>query len=364
MDAYILGIDMQNCKNLTSSFILRAASLALFGQIITTVASATTSAWSVDLTFDAYSGLPGGFANSATTPVTLRNQSAPGSVEHHYDVVQPATGVGGQPGYAAGQDGISDLTIRTTLIDGSSGRWAGVAAELRRGGLRMNSVVDPYSSKQGDYAMVAYEVTFASALGVSADQLALRLSSTNGSTQLYEWALVTAGGMGDAPFNPAQIATYNSSIYSQGTPQLSGSGSMLETGRSISQYLSGAPAQSGPSGGLVSNGWWAIDDFNTRIPNGAEELGVSGGDGRIDDNQTVTGGMLGLAGQPMSSFTVWLGLHEVAFDTDGDGFTPTEASPQATFAGMSFGANLNVIPEPGAGLLVLAAAGIFLRRKR
>ena len=320
---------------------------------------AATSVWSVDLTFDAFAGQPGGFADDSQAPVTLRNQANAGSISNSYDVVQPV----GQGGYGLGQDGVADLTIRTTLIDGSDGRWAKVAAEQRRG-LRMNSAVDIGTSKSGDYALVAYEISFASGLGITADQLAVRLSSANGSSQLYEWSMVTGGGMADAPFTSQQIANYNSSIYNAGAPTASGNGDALETGRSISQYLAGAPVSPWPSGGEVASGWWAIDDFNTRVANGAESFGVYGGEGRIDDNQTVTGANLGLTGQPFSTLTVWFGLHDVAFDTDGDGFTLTEAAPQASITGLTFGGNLAAIPEAGTSMFLLSLAAIGLRRRR
>jgi hypothetical protein len=176
--------------------------------------------------------------------------------------------------------------------------------------------------------------------------------------------MVTAGKMEDAPFTIQGITGYNANIYNAHGPQPGGNGDILAPGRSISQFLAGQAQSADPSGGLVAPGWWAIDDFNTGVPNGDELTGVTAGNGRIDDDQTLTGAALGLADSQVTSFTVWFGLHDVAFDTNGDGFTQTFASPQASFNGLSFGTTLASVPEPtSAGLLVMTAA-FLLRRKR
>ncbi len=279
----IIEFDMQNRKNIISSSFPRLLALIGTAAILIDHSCAATSAWTVDLSFDAFAGQPGGFADATNAPDTLRNQANSGILTRAYDVVQegPANGLSGQPTYTMGQDGVNDLTIRTLLLDGSTGRWAKVAAEQRRGTLRMSSLVDLGTSGAGDFAVVAFEVSFASSLGVSADQLAIRLASANGSSQLYEWSMVTAGGLNDAPFSLAQLGTYNGGIYNADSPQSLGNGDALATGRSISQYLAGAPASANPSGGAVANGWWAIDDFNTQVPNGDESFGVNGGDGPL-----------------------------------------------------------------------------------
>ena len=356
---------MRNCKN-TNDWRLPLSCAVYLALAFGGRASAATSAWSVDLSFDAFAGLSGGFADDSQAPQILRDQANSGSILRSYDVVQSgvANVLTGQPTYVLGQDGEMDLTIRTHLLDGSAGRWAKVAAEQRHGALRMNSLVDIGTSRPGDFAVVAFEVSFSSALGVTADQLAIRLASANGSSQLYEWSMVTMGGLNDAPFTLGQLGNYNGGIYNSGTPQAAGNGDPLPTGRSISQFLAGEPSSTSPSGGAVANSWWAIDDFNTQVPNGDESFGVTGGDGRIDDNQTITGGQLGFAGQPLTSFTVWFGVHDVAFDTNGDGFSLTEASPAASFTGMTFGTNLAAIPEPSGAVLLLLGLGISLRRKR
>jgi hypothetical protein len=361
----ILEIDMQNCKNMRIQSI---SPVCLLGASIIFLqpGQAATSAWSVDLTFDAFAGNSGGFADATTLADTIRDQQNAGSVTRAYDVVESGAvnSTSGQPTYALGQDGITDFTIKTTLVDGSDGRWNRVAAEQRRNTLRMNSVVDVGASKPGDFAIVAFEVSFSSALGLSADQLSIRLASANGSGQLYEWSMITVGGIADAPFSIAQVGNYNHQIYNQGNPEQSGNGDALSPGRSISQYLAGAAASPTASGGAVANGWWSIDDFNAQVPNGDESFGVTGGDGRIDDNQTVTGNDLGLTGQPLSSFTVWFGLHDVAFDTNGDGFTLTEGTPSASFNGFSFGTTLATVPEPSVCILMLGTGALMLRRRR
>ena len=168
-------------------------------------------------------------------------------------------------------------------------------------------------------------------------------------------------------YNETGSGTYYDAL---GVPSgSSGTGRQLGRGRSISQYLSASPG-SGVSGGLVQPGWFALDDFNARIFDGPEELAANplASDGSLEDNVTISGTRLGLpAEEHIQRFTVWMGYHDVAFDSDGDGFTATGGNPFVSVSQLSLGCTpvLAVIPEPGVGgiAVLLAGAGLIRRRR-
>jgi hypothetical protein len=131
--------------------------------------------------------------------------------------------------------------------------------------------------------------------------------------------MITLGKASDAPFDVASLDEYSAldynntrsgSFYSTaGLPSgLAGTAQRLGPGRSISQFLRGAPG-SAVSGGLVQPGWYSIDDFNAGVFDGPEQYldNPLPGDGSIDDNQTITGASLGLDPEtPLSAITIWL----------------------------------------------------------
>lgn len=325
------------------------------------------SLWSTSLNFTEFAGSPGGFEPGISV---LQTAATPGAVAREYDVLRQTVKNlnSGTMAYVSGQDGLTDLTITTRVVDGSQGRWASVQAGKRPTGYNGGSTIYSGTSRSGDWGLVALEFRFAPGMEITADRFSLYLTSANGTSEAYEWTMVTLGGMMDAPFSMARIGSYgatdynnmsSSSYYSAlgavtGQP---GSGQRLGTGRSMSQFLTGSPASS-VSGGLVQPGWYAVDDFNARVFDGPEADWDNpyADDGVVDDNPTITGTMMGLnPSTRISAFTIWIGVNDVAFDSDGDGFTSTDGNPFASIAQLSFGSSPDPIgvPEPTTAVLGL-----------
>lgn len=331
--------------------------------------------WSEELNLLEFAGAPGGFEPGFTV---LQAAGEPGT-ERQYDILhQTGTDAGGMAIFGSGQDGTADLTLRTRVVDGSAGRWTALQAGKRPGGYNGGATIAGSTSRSGDWGLVALEFRFAPGLEISADQFAVRLTSANGTTEAYEWTMVTIGGVDDAPFSMGEIGSYGatdytalgSSTFYNGLGALTGqpgSGERLPTGRSMSQFLSGAPAAP-VSGGLVQRGWYAVDDFNAWVFDGpeAEWDNPYAEQGTLDDNPLITGAALGLApGEHISGFTVWVGMNDVGFDTNGDGFTSTDGNPFVSVAGLRLGCSeFGAIPEPSVTALALLVAGILNRRKR
>ena len=86
----------------------------------------------------------------------------------------------------------------------------------------------------------------------------------------------------------------------------------------------------------------------------------------VAGNPVITGAALGLApGTRITAFTVWVGVHDVGLDSNGDGFTSTDGNPFVTVAQLSIGSSAAAVPEPsGFGLLAGLAAFRLMRRKR
>ena len=344
--------------------------------IVTGPLSAATSVWNANLNFGEFAGMPGGFEHGAAVLT-----AGGGSVQRPYDVLRP---VGIEPGsgmavFGTGQDGLADLTIRSSVLDGSQGRWASLrAAKSLSGGYTAGATIDQGTSRPGDYGLVALEFQFATGLTVTADQFALRLQSANGTSEAYEWTMVTLGTADEAPFSlgllgsyaPADYTDLGSSSYYNATGGLTGqagTGQRLATGRSVSQFLTGAAAAP-VSGGMVQPGWYAVDDFNAWLFDGPESDWDNpyAEAGTLDGNPVITGAALGLApGTRITAFTVWVGVHDVGLDSNGDGFTSTDGNPFVTVAQLSIGSSAAAVPEPsGFGLLAGLAAFRLMRRKR
>lgn len=300
-----------------------------------------------------------------------------------YDIFRPV-GVDPNTGrmrFEQTPDGRNDMFVKASVFDGSGGRWSQIEAERRFGTFRSDMNVLGGTSRSGDFALVAWEITFDTDLEISADAFSMRLASTNGLSELYEFAFVTAGTMSDAPFSIADFSNYGAAIYSDLSGSgffgadgsvadpLAASGDLLPHGQSISQFLSGQ-GSGGVSGGLVQPGWYAIDDFNVSLIDGPEDRNgnPAAGSGAIEDDQTVTGLDLGLDNfEQVTGVTVWFGYYDVGFDTDGDGFTASQSEPEASIVDrIEVGFNVpEPLPEPtGASLLAIAGAFGLLRRRR
>jgi hypothetical protein len=337
---------------------------------------ASASLWSVPLSFQEFPEHPGGFAPGT---VTWANQANPSPAAQDFDVLR-TTGVepsSGKPIYAAGQDGTPDLTITTAVTDFSSGRWGGLRGGKSPGGLEAGALVEWGTSRPGDAAVVSIELRFDPALHLTAGDFAMRLISANGTSELYEWTMITLGKASDAPFDVASLDEYSAldynntrsgSFYSTaGLPSgLAGTAQRLGPGRSISQFLRGAPG-SAVSGGLVQPGWYSIDDFNAGVFDGPEQYldNPLPGDGSIDDNQTITGASLGLDPEtPLSAITIWFGYHDVGFDSDGDGFTATDNNIYERVAGLTLGSFETTIPVPEPGAISLLLGLLIWKKTR
>jgi hypothetical protein len=367
----------------------RRATLPLFltfGLLGTsTLGHASTAIWQYQVLFDEFEGNTGGFENEGTGRFLYNNAgtSTSGPNTRSYDFLQQTGATqNGKAIYGSGQDGATDLTVTSQIIDGSAGRWTSLTADKSDNSLRANAIIASGKSKPGDYGVIAYTFTFSAELGITAKDLGVRLTSVNGFGEIYEWSFVTLGGVDDAPFNLGDLATYKNTDYTKvssgtyynadGTPSgAAGTGGKLAEGKSISQFLAGQEAQN-PSGGAVGPGWFANDDFHVDFKDGPETSFTNPTAGLPDpskpDTLTVRGFEdLGLdPDSPVTTLTVWMGYMDVGFDSNGDGFSSTNATQRSMISYLNIGASdFTPLPEPSVTLLGgLMAAGLLVRRKR
>jgi hypothetical protein len=270
----------------------------------------------------------------------------------------------------SGQDGVTDVSLRGRVWDGSGGRWETAQVERENNQLRGHVVATEGASRSGDSAVMAFEIALSTGLGVTADQLAVVVSGASGRGELYEWAFVTVGGIDDAPFDPGAVSGYEASDYSVVPPGVvPGEGNRrdaLANGRPISAFLAGQNRTT-PTNGPVQPGWWAADGFNVTVnagPEGPRNPAPVGGGG--NQSFTVTGAMLGLAATELvERVTVWFGFNDVAFDTNGDGFTRSSGDQFVRLASLTLGASTpSVIPEPDLATLISLGVAFLLFRSR
>ena len=360
-------------KILPRSLALRC--LMLIAPWNSEIFAATSNIWHVDLTFNEFEGQPGGFDDD-TTPVTLQSRSGGSEAVRNYDILRSGTS-GGQSVMIKGQDGTTDLTMQTHILEGNGNRWFRSEALKRRNTFLGDITVDSGRSKSGDFSVIAYEFTVSSALNLTSEDFAVRLSSANGLGEIYEWTFVTLSGFNDAPFDKSQLQQYHSTDYSNlsnsqffnpdGTVKSGGVATTneLPAGKTISQFLAGKPTDDGQ---FVQTGWYAMDDRNVINLDGVETEYTNPGSGTSALlEKTVTGSDLGLTeGTRIEKFTVWFGFYDVALDTNGDGFTLTNSNQDAMITRLSLGESLPIpVPEPTTPLFLLAVtAGIIGRRRR
>jgi hypothetical protein len=357
---------------------LTVAAFAAAASLLTH-ASAALVGWSARVNFDEFVGLPGGFQNDSAGPIQLATPTNPNGLTRSYDVMtQTGTdAVTGNKYFGNGQDGVTDMTIRTQMFTSAGLPWRTAQAEKIAGAFGTFLTTRIATSRPGDYMVTAYEVSFDSALGLTADDLQVNVENTNGFGELYEWSMVTVGGIADAPFTQGQIGSYGGRNYSNltnssylnpdGTVEAGGvaTNTLLPRGQTISQFLSGTPG--GPANNIVRAGWYAQDDFNVDILNGPED-DLSNPDGSLDKRELfVTNENLGMAdGTGVSKITVWLGYQDVAFDTNGNGTTQTSSTQEQVFSNITIGSKwVTPVPEPGAALCgLMGAVTLMLRRRR
>jgi hypothetical protein len=253
--------------------------------------------------------------------------------------------------------------------DGSDDRWATAQLERQSTQMRAHVTTTASTSRPGDSALMAFELSFAAGLGVTADLLSVNLSGISGRGDLYEWAFVTVGGIEDAPFDPAAVDTYSATDYSvlpDGVTPGTGTTTPLATGRPMSAFLAGQNRTTATNG-AVQPGWWAADGFNVAVTAGRESARNPGpAADALNRSFTVTGAALGLAASALvDKVTVWFGFNDVAFDTNGDGFTRTAGDHTARLVSLSLGASTpTVIPEPDLATLVSLGVAFLIFRSR
>lgn len=346
------------------AFWVAAALVMGCGVMVPAAVGATL--WQLPVRFTEFRGQPGGFEANGTTRVVLEDGSGDGETTRAYDIFRP----GAAPGEVVrGQDGVTDVSMRSMVRDGSDGRWATAQLERDRAQMRAHVVTTASTSRSGDSAVMAFELTFDSGLGVTADHLAVNLSGVSGRGDLYEWAFVTVGGIEDAPFDPAAVDTYTARDYSvvpDGVVPGTGSATLLANGRPMSAFLAGQSRTTAVDG-MVEPGWWAADGFNVAVTSGREAgRNPAPAANALNRSYTVTGAALGLAASELvEKVTVWFGFNDVAFDTNGDGFTRTAGDHTARLVSLTLGASApTIIPEPDLATLISLGLAFFIFRSR
>lgn len=384
-----MNIKISNCQ--LSLIFQNAARIAKWGalylaigQIFCVTSHALVSVWQQEVLFNEFTGLKGGFEvpsqNGAAVVYNSRNAGTTAANTRSYDIFKPGgSTAAGSTIYASGQDGTSDLTVTSRILDNTNGHWTNAIADKTAEGLRASAFVTQGKSKPGDSAVVAYEFSFNSDLGITASEFSVRLSNVNGIGEIYEWAFVTTGTFDGAPFTASDIFNYKNTTYSDvssgkffnaegiKTGAL-GTDNLLANGKSMSQFLSGQ-AGTQTSGGLVQPGWFANDDYHVDFTDGPETTftNPAAGSPVFHDTLSISGEDLGLSDlDAVTSFTVWLGYTDVGFDTNGDGFSSTGSTQRGMISSVRVGTGeLPPVPEPGTGLFaVLTGLAWMVRRRR
>ena len=353
------------------------------GQILCGTSHALVAVWQQDVLFNEYTALKGGFEASAQAGAAVvynsRNASTTAANSRSYDIFKPSgTSAAGNTIYTNGQDGTSDVTVTSRILDNTNGRWTNVIADKTAEGMRASAFVTQGKSKPGDSAVVAYEFSFNADLGITASDFAVRLSNVNGIGEMYEWCMVTTGTFDGAPFKASDIFNYRNTTYSDlssgrflkmdGTLSGNlGSNNLLSNGRSISQFLSGKTGAQ-TSGGPVQPGWFANDDYHVDFTDGPETsfTNPAAGSPVFHDTLSISGADLGMKDlDPVTTFTVWLGYTDVGFDTNGDGFTSTGSTQRGMISSVRVGVSELVgVPEVSPGLLALVTGLTWTMRRR
>lgn len=314
----------------------------------------SAQAWFTRVEFNE-AGMPG-FPTStttladATTPVWTQN----------FDILNKGAAICNGPNafvYSeAGGDAVNDINVTITRVVSAGNSWTqaeGDYATTSSGSWRSDYSINDQQSRPNDFAYIKVEMTFLGDVPTSICPSLLNLShtTTNGSSEAYEWTLVSINDNITAA-EEALIGSYKNINYSDisGSTYFDSTGavinagaatnSQLPNGISISEHITGL-TDVGNQGGFLRPGLWTIDDFNTNIFDGPEGQGTNpiGGNGATNDNQTINGVTdLGMSvGTPINKITYYFGLTDVAFDTDNDGDTRTNSLPAASWTWMELG---------------------------
>jgi hypothetical protein len=363
--------------------------LAAFWMMAASKSLGATTLWEVDLSFTEFAGQAGGFEELETNfsyhEYRTKTSVGPAQARSYQVLQQTGTDAGtGRPLYAVGQSpGAPAFTVTTHVLQSEGNPWSMLRGGISNQGLSSQAQVTSGTSRPGEYGVVVYDFVFPAELDLDAKNLSVRLDSVNGGGEIYEWAFVTVNDRNfDNPgFDLAEFGNYKPNVYSNlanssylnldGTVKAGGiaTNAQLPPGRSITQFLAGLPGNP-DSEGMVDVGWYAMDQFNVKVKDGAEgSLNPSNGTGNILNVFNVSGADLGLADdEKVTRLTIWKGYYDVAFDTNGDGFTRTGPNNQiGQVSGLRIGSTDfgPPVPEPSAAVLAgLMGFGLFLRRRR
>lgn len=269
-------------------------------------------------------------AESCFPSSTTTLMSGDGSTYTFNCDIYTGSGAAGVPPLA-GADGTTDLVITGMIVESPGNNWGQVEGDYATsssGSFRSDYTIGGCSA-ENMWAYVKFDFAFTGALSsIQSNQFTTRHTSTNGSSEAYEYTLITLNGTGNTTIE-ANIGNYNNL-------------SDYQAGITMSEDILGMTDGDGSPGGQMIPGFWAVDDFNTTVlPPPAQEASTTNpaaGNGSVDDNQTISGaasndsgdGNFGLAeGAIVQNVTYYFGLQDVAFDTDGDGCTKTNTLPSA-----------------------------------
>jgi hypothetical protein len=349
-----------------------------------------TTLWEVNLNFDEYTGQPGGWEPRTTnfSYVEYANKNTPGTsnTTREYSIITE-TGVDpktGRPLMSEGQNIAGEpLSVTTKIMTSAGNTWSRLRGGISNQGMSSQAEVSSNTSRPGDWGVVAYQFDIPAAYDVDAANFAIRLDNVNGSGELYEWAFVTLNerNIENPGFDMADFDSYGGEVYNDlssstyfnpdGTVKAGGTArptTRLPNGKTISQHLAGQAA--GPASENVEIGWYAADMHSARVNDGPEDFdNPSGGTGFAQNVFDVNAQKLGVDPETkVTSFTVWMGYFDVAFDTNGNGTTRTGPNSQiGQISSVKLGATdfTPAVPEPsGALCAILALFGSLIRRRR
>ena len=230
----------------------------------------------------------------------------------------------GLDNYTEGADGIDDISISITVMSNqdADSNWSEDHLDFDCANDRFDHDLtisnNNATSSPNDYSFAMIEFTWLNGLCVDIDSFGFDSGSTNGSSEMYEHGLFFVNGA----LPTGNLTTYTNDDYN---------GCNGATQTTIGNFLLGAPMV---SEGNIAPGVWTDDGLNTTVscPPTAEAAGTNpdagtGGNNGVDPCGAMDWNLP--PGTPVTSFTTILGLQDVAYDTDGNGFTSANTSPIA-----------------------------------
>lgn len=233
----------------------------------------------------------------------------------------PSTGL---DNYAEGADGIDDISVSITVMSNqdADSSWSEDHLDFDCANDRFDHDLTVSGNNSGsspnDYSFAMIEFTFLNGLCVDIDNFGFDSGSTNGSSEMYEHGLFFVNGA----LPTGSLTTYTNDDYN---------GCNGATQTTMGNFLLGTPMV---SEGNIAPGVWTDDGLNTGVacPPTPEAATVNpaagtGGNNGVDPCGAADWNLP--PGTPVTSFTTILGLQDVAYDTDGNGFTSSNTSPIA-----------------------------------